>query len=113
MNNLLMGIPLVCVGAVFGAFGSLFFKRASASFSLTLKGILQKDLLIGFALYCSAAGLTMVALRFGDLSLLYPFVAIGYITSALIGWKTLGEPMNKGKMLAIALIILGLVLEVV
>jgi uncharacterized membrane protein len=47
------------------------------------------------------------ALKGGDLSVLYPFVALAYIWVSLLSVKFLGEKMNKFKWLGIALIIIG------
>ena len=47
------------------------------------------------------------ALKGGELSVLYPFVALAYIWVSLLSVKFLGEKMNKVKWLGIALIILG------
>lgn len=64
--------------------------------------------LLGLALYGVGTVLWLFALRQLDLSLAYPFVAMSFVMVALSGIALLGEPVNAGRLLGLALIILGL-----
>jgi drug/metabolite transporter (DMT)-like permease len=59
------------------------------------------------ALYAIGTALFIPALKGGELSVLYPIVALTYIWVSFLSVKFLGEKMNKLKWLGIALIILG------
>src|SRR3989338_2303605 len=105
-----MFLPFLLVGIAgfLGGLGAFFFKKASSSFSLTIKGILQNKYLLGG---CISYGLSIVffvpALRQGELSVLYPLVATSYVLAALFSSYFLKEKMTKLKLVSIALIILG------
>ena len=61
----------------------------------------------GVILYALGTIFFIPALKGGDLSVLYPFVALGYIWVSLLSVKFLGEKMNKFKWIGISLIIIG------
>ena len=61
----------------------------------------------GVGLYAIGTILFIPALKGGELSVLYPFVALNYIWVSLLSVKFLGEKMNRFKWLGIALIIIG------
>ena len=67
-------------------------------------------LISGFLLYGVSTVLFILALRGGELSILYPTVATVYAWIALFSIKFLNEKMNKWKILGIALIIIGVTL---
>jgi len=101
-------ICLVLFCALLGALGQLFFKLGSASVSANISSWLANwKVLLGMALYGISAVLFIVALKHGNLSVLYPLIATSYIWVALIATKFLGEPSSPLKWLGIALIIGG------
>ncbi len=61
----------------------------------------------GVSLYALGTVLFIPALKGGDLSILYPFVALTYIWVSLLSVKFLGEKMNFMKWMGISLIIVG------
>ncbi|MCH8312753.1 MAG: EamA family transporter [Nitrospinae bacterium] len=65
------------------------------------------NLLIGIFFYAIATLIFIPALKFGELSVLYPFVATVYIWTTLFSIKFLNENMNKWKWFGIIFIILG------
>ncbi len=100
---------LTVVGAtIIGAYGSLLFKKGSDSLSLEIKKLVTNyTIMTGFLLYGVSALIFMVALRGGELSVLYPFVATSYIWVCLLSGKYLNERMNKFKWVGVFLIIVG------
>ena len=58
-------------------------------------------------MYAVGTILFIPALKGGDLSILYPFVALAYVWVSLLSVKFLGEKMNLVKWIGIALIIIG------
>jgi len=104
-------ILLVLVCAILGAFGQIFFKLASESFSFSVGGLLKNwKLIIGVLLYGSSALLFIYSLKYGNLSLLYPLIATSYIWVALLSFFLLKEPMSFLNVTGVALIILGIAL---
>ncbi len=108
MTTQLWAIGLVILGTLVGAFGPILFKKASAKQLSKLSSLMTNyPLFGGFALYAMGTMLFIPALKGGDLSVLYPFVALTYIWVSLLSIKFLGEKMNRFKWLGIALIIIG------
>ena len=108
MATQLWAIGLVIAATLIGAFGPILLKKASEKKLSELKSLITNYHLFGGAsLYAVGTFLFIPALKGGDLSVLYPFVALTYIWVSLLSVKFLGEKMNKFKWLGIALIIVG------
>ena len=109
-----MIIPiLVVVFATFiGAFGSLYLKKGSAKLTkqTILRQFLNKDLMAGIALYVLSSVFYVGAMKYGELSILYPVTSLSYVWISFLSVKFLKERMNWYKWTGIALIILGVVL---
>jgi uncharacterized membrane protein len=104
----LWAIGLVILGTILGAFGPIFFKKASKDFSLNiLKLIKNYNLIFGSLSYAVGTFLFIPALKGGELSVLYPFVSLVYIWVSLLSIWILKEKMNKFKWFGILLIIIG------
>lgn len=63
-------------------------------------------------LYGISAILFIVALKHGNLSVLYPVIATSYVWVTLISFRVLHEPVSIAKFLGIALILCGVMLIV-
>jgi uncharacterized membrane protein len=101
-------IGLVCVATLVGAFGPILLKKASEKKLSKIKSLLTNyHLMGGVALYGVGTVLFIPALKGGELSVLYPFVALAYVWVSLLSVKFLGEKMNKSKWMGIVLILLG------
>lgn len=108
MATQLWAIGLVLIGTFVGAFGPILLKRGSSSFNLSIRALLKNyNVLVGLFLYCLSSIIFIPALRGGDLSILYPFVSVGYIWVSILSVKFLNEKMNVFKWLGIGLIIVG------
>lgn len=111
MATQLWSIGLVILATIIGAFGPILLKKASAKRLSKISSLATNyHLFGGVALYGIGTILFIPALRGGELSVLYPFVALIYIWVSLLSVKFLGEKMNKLKWLGIALIIIGVTL---
>jgi len=111
-----MILGLLLISTIIGAFGALFLKIGSARFriKLTIKGITDiitnYKLILGIILYVLGSIAFIYALKFGELSVVYPLTSMGYIFIAILSLIFLKEHMNRYKWLGIAFIILGVVL---
>ncbi len=104
----LWSIVLVLSAAVLGALGQLNFKLGSDKLSLKIKDLIRnKYLLIGVVLYGISAVMFILALKGGELSVLYPLVATSYIWTTLLAKKVLKENINVYKWSGVALILIG------
>lgn len=108
MATQLWAVGLVISATLVGAFGPILLKKASAKRLSKLSSLATNyPLFGGVALYAVGTLLFIPALKGGDLSVLYPFIALTYIWVSLLSVKFLGEKMNKWKWAGIALIIVG------
>ena len=108
MTTQLWSIGLVILATLIGAFGPILLKKASAKSLSRISSLMTNyNLFGGVGLYAIGTILFIPALKGGDLSVLYPFVALTYIWVSLLSVKFLGEKMNKFKWAGIALIIIG------
>ena len=108
MATELWAMLLVMSATLVGAFGPILLKKASEKKLSNIRSILSNyHLFGGVALYGIGTIIFIIALRGGDLSILFPLVALTYIWVSFLSVKFLGEKMNKIKWLGILLIIIG------
>jgi len=69
--------------------------------------VLIPSLFAGYALYGVMTVILVIALRHGELSVLYPVIALSYIWVAILSVLIFHESMNGFKIAGIALIIAG------
>jgi len=104
----LWAMGLVIAAAVLGAIGQLNFKLGSDNLSLKIRDLLRnRYLFIGVILYGISTVMFIVALKGGELSVLYPLVATSYIWTTLLAKKVLNEKINVYKWAGVAMIMLG------
>ncbi len=108
MITQLWAIGLTILGTMVGAFGPIFFKKSSNSFSLNPFKLLKNYYFIaGCFMYAIGTIFGVIALSGGELSVLYAFVSLIYIWVCLLSIKLLKEKMNLYKWLGILFIIMG------
>ena len=101
-------IGLVVLATLIGAFGPILLKKASEKKLSSIKSLVNNHhLFAGVLIYALGTLFFIPALKGGELSVLYPFVALSYIWVSLLSVKFLGEKMNPRKWFGIALIIAG------
>lgn len=70
--------------------------------------VLNPALFAGFSMYGVSMVLLVMALRHGELSLLYPVFALTYVWVAILSVVILHESMNAFKLAGIAIIVGGI-----
>lgn len=105
----LIAIFLVVLCTVFTSFGQYFIKQGAVSI-VGIYSILSLPLVLGLVLYAIGSILLIIALRKGDLSLIYPFVSLSFVWVALIGVFLIGESISLVHIFGIGSIFLGVVL---
>ena len=77
-------------------------------FTLSLPALLTNfPLILGYSLYGVNTLLLVVALRDGELSMLYPIIALTYVWVTLLSYTLLHETPNLYKNLGISTIVVG------
>ena len=108
MATQLWAIGMVLLATLIGSFGPILLKKASEKKLSSIKSLSTNyHLFGGVSLYAVGTLLFIPALKGGELSVLYPFVALAYVWVSLLSVRFLGEKMNKIKWLGIAMIIIG------
>ena len=104
-------IILVLVAAFLGSFGSLCFKMGANKLELSIDGLLKNYVLIkGLFIYGASTIIYVIAIKGGELSVLFPLVSTGYIWVVILSMKYLDEKMNTMKIMGMGAIILGVIL---
>ena len=101
-TELYKGIILMLVSAALACSGQLFWKLAARSDSIFLVAA-------GLALYGFGALLMILALRYGELSVLHPMMSAGYVLSLLLGAAVLDEHVSFLRIVGVVIIIIGLI----
>ncbi|HEX4595304.1 MAG TPA: hypothetical protein VH157_13570 [Bryobacteraceae bacterium] len=83
-------------------------RLSHAGFMATFIGIFTiPPLFGGYCLYGIFTVLFVYALRHGEVSVLYPIIALGYVWVAILSAIVFHESMNPLKIVAIAIIVAG------
>lgn len=105
-------LALLCTAIV--SVAQILLKKGSLSFSLAPDQILNQltnvPLLIGGGLYIVGAVFFIYAFRLGELSVIYPVMASGYIVVTVLSFFFLQETVALQKIMGMALIMGGVIL---
>ena len=98
---------IVC-GGVIGSFGAVGLKAGAGRLKLDIKSLAANWQLIGgvFA-YLLSSVFFVKGMNAGQLSVLYPLVAMGQIWTLLWSRVFFGEQITRTKIIAVALILVG------
>lgn len=96
------GIILMLFAALNTALGQMFWKMSN--------GELNGTLLLGFLFYFLGAVLMIISFRFGSLSVLHPFMSVGYVFSIILGFVFLSETITLKILIGIFIIMIGVML---
>ncbi len=101
-------ILLVIFCTILTSVGQLFMKLGANNLEFNIRSIIVNlPLIAGVIIYLVAAVLFIIALRRGELSTLYPFIALSFIWVALLSVYFLGEIITLFKIIGVAAILIG------
>ena len=114
-------IPLILSGVLLNAFAQLFLKKGMITIGyfdfvisnllpVTLKAAANSFVLLGLLCYVMSVALWMLVLSRVDVSFAYPFLSVGYIVTAVIGYAVFNENLSFYRTAGIGLICLGVIL---
>ncbi len=111
--NYVIAIILAVISTILAATGQLFLKFGSVNLKKDLKSVLKNYFLIlGVFSYGLSSIIFVIALKWGELTVLYSLAALNYVWVSLLAIKFLKEKMNIWKWFGILLIITGVILIV-
>ncbi len=103
-------IVIVLITTILTSAGQVLYKLGTNSLSgnaALIKYILNGYILSGLAAYLFGAVLLITALKYGELSVLYPIIATSYIWVSLASMYFFGEMMNSFKWAGVIAVIIG------
>jgi multidrug transporter EmrE-like cation transporter len=101
----------VMSGSFIGSFGAVGLKAGARRLGRSLKSVYTNwRLAAGVAAYLLSAIFFLIGVRQGELSVLYPLVAFGYVWTMFWSRLFFGEPLTRAKFLALGMILGGIAL---
>jgi len=109
MATELWQVGLIVFSTFFVGFAPIFLKRGlNLVKGFDLKGLIfNPNFIFGFFLYGCGYVISMPALKYGEISILYPFVSLAYVWVALFSNLLLHEEMNSSQWIGIVCIMIG------
>jgi len=106
-RNLIYLIVVCC--SILGAIGQIMFAKGSQTINLSkpIELLTNYSLIVGFVCYGIATVVYIIMLQYGNVSVLYPIIALSYVWVLFLSAFLLGQPLTTFKMLGVALIIIG------
>ena len=84
MDKRYQSILIVLIASILSATAQILFKTASKSIGFTIGSfVFNTPLIIGFIVYAMVAFLFLIALKNGELTVLYPLLATAYVWVAI------------------------------
>ena len=110
------GTPVSSMILVFGAsflgsIGAAFLKAGAERLHRDVRSLLTNwRLAMGVLTFVASSLLYLKGIKRGELTILYPMVSLGYVWT--LAWSRLffAEPITRGKLTGVGIIVLGIVL---
>lgn len=100
---IIYGIILTLIASFIGSWGVVDIKK---TYIKSIKSLPLRGLIV----YIGASLITIWALKYGPISLLYPIAATSYIWATIFSKIVIKEKINKYKITGISLIILAVLI---
>ena len=108
-----MMMALILLSVALNALAQIFLRYGmrNAEFEMSLAWVLHKAIspgvLAGLTCYAVSIILWLAVLSRVQVSIAYPFQALGYVFASLVAWRFLGEGMTSLNILGLSLICAG------
>ena len=111
--NEIISIILAILSSLCASFGNIELKLGSMKLEKNLKSFLKNYSLIKGLFFCGISTILFIfALKYNELTNLYPIASLNYVFVSLLSIKFLNEKMNRYQWLGIILIMGGIYLIV-
>jgi multidrug transporter EmrE-like cation transporter len=110
MNTPVSSMALVLLASVVGSFGAVFLKMGSSRLRQGILHIISWPSFAGVSLYVLSSVFYVMGVRRGELSVLYPMVALGYVWTLIWSRLFFAERITRQKLMAVGLILFGIFL---
>jgi len=99
----------VLFASVVGSFGAVFLKLGAVRLTGILS-FLNWRLALGVGLYLGSSVFYSLGIRHGQLSVLFPMVAVGYVWTIVWSRIFFHEQFGRSKLLGLGLVLSGVIL---
>lgn len=101
-------IWLIILATVIISIAQVFWKIGAPQLEFDIMKLLTNwGVIVGFLLYGIASALLVKSLKHGELSTLYPFIALSYVWVTFLSYYFFSESINAFKLLGVGVIIIG------
>lgn len=108
-------------GVILNAFAQLFLKAGTNAvgaihltsenwFAVGWKLATSLPILAGLSCYAVSLVVWVIGLSRADVTMAYPMLSLGYVVTAILAWVFLGEMISVQRMVALAIIMVGVAL---
>jgi multidrug transporter EmrE-like cation transporter len=105
-----LAIIAIALCTILTSFAQVFYKKGANLLQLNILSILTNyNLLFGLILYGLALVIMILSFKHGEVTVLYPIIALGYIWVSLLSIYFFNETMNFYKWLGVLIIISGVI----
>ena len=111
MSATTASLILVMIASFVGSFGAVLLKAGSMRVQRGIRDmIFNPRIILGCFTYVLSSFFFILAIRQGELSYLYPMVALSYVWTLIWSRIVFKEPFTRNKYIGIALILVGVAL---
>ncbi|MGV8150725.1 MAG: EamA family transporter [Candidatus Woesearchaeota archaeon] len=100
-------ILLVITCTLFTSIGQILMKMGAAKTGSFFDVITNVPLILGFLSYGIGAVLLIISLKYGELSLVYPFIALSFIWVSILSIYLFNEHVSVWNWLGLTAILIG------
>jgi drug/metabolite transporter (DMT)-like permease len=113
MTTPVSSMLLIVLSSFIGSFGAVLLKSGAGRLHRNITSLLfNYHLAAGITLYLLSSYFFVLGVRQGELTILYPLVALSYVFTMVWSRLFFGEPFTKAKFLGLAMIVSGIALLV-
>lgn len=105
---MIWALLLYILSTIFGALGAVELKREAHH--LHPRMLMRRGVVRGLVLYGAASILTIIALRYFEVSTIYPIISLTYLWGVLLARYRLGERITPARAGGVLCIIAGVLL---
>jgi len=106
MIEQVLSVVLVLLSGFYGALSPIYLKKGLKQLALKK----YQNMLIGVFIFSTGLIPLIIALKYSELSMLYPLTGLSYVWTAMYSAYFLGEKINKYTWLGIAFTVSGVLL---
>lgn len=111
MNNAAIAVCIYLVSILISVVSQILLKvSANKTYSSPIREYLNPYVICAYGMFFLSTILTMLALKYVPLSAAPVLESLSYILVAVLGYLVLKESFGKGKLLGMAVILLGVII---